>query len=303
MAYSNTVDERYSGFTEYNAYALDVGGTKYAISPGPGSLTEGTWAYGATNPSSGYSFSDTDVYLLGTLAAGTYTVTVSDFLWSPSQVDTSNIFSFSVGSDYYGFTTQTKYSDGSITFTVGDSVSEAISDYYVTITGGVSSSAQYALKYDLIQAGVATNNPATFSNATLTPGPHEVGDVLTPGLTYLDTDGIINAVPVVFWYRFDGLTYTDTGSTGSTYTITSDDVGQSIYFQVGFYDDLGNIEVSGRYGLSDVTVTSAAPTNQGASFSNPALTSGTHSVGTTLTAAVDFDDPNGVAGATLTYTW
>jgi hypothetical protein len=45
------------------------------------------------------------------------------------------------------------------------------------------------------------------------------------------------------------------------------------------------------------------PLIKGASFSNATLTSGTHSVGTTLTAAVDFDDPNGVAGATLTYTW
>ena len=97
MAYSSTVDERYIGFTEYSAYLLDVGGTKYSISPGPGALKEGAWAYGATSPSSGYSFSDTGEVTLNespdyeAKTQFVFTVTASDGLLTDTVDVTLNV--------------------------------------------------------------------------------------------------------------------------------------------------------------------------------------------------------------------
>ena len=86
------------------------------------------------------------------------------------------------------------------------------------------------------------NTPA--SGTPTISGTAQVGEALTAdtsGIT--DADGLDNVSFSYQWVRSDGTTDTDiTGATGSTYTLVSEDQGNTVKVRVSFTDDAGNAE-------------------------------------------------------------
>ena len=74
----------------------------------------------------------------------------------------------------------------------------------------------------------------------------------------IDADGLTNATYSYQWIRVDDGTPSNiTGQTGSTYTLTSDDVGESVQLQVTFTDDRG-ISESLNSAVTDAVVATSA---------------------------------------------
>ena len=100
----------------------------------------------------------------------------------------------------------------------------------------------------------AENTPAT-GEPTIT-GTIQVGETLTVDTSAIaDEDGLDNVSDSYQWISNDGNTDTDIGGqTGSTYTLTDEDVGKSIKVRVSFTDDADNAETR----TSEATDTVAA---------------------------------------------
>ena len=98
------------------------------------------------------------------------------------------------------------------------------------------------------------NSPAT--GAPTIDGTAQVGEtltVLTNGIT--DEDGLDNVSYSYQWFANDGTNDAEIGGqTGSTYTLTDEDVGKSIKVRVSFTDDADNAETR----TSEATDTVAA---------------------------------------------
>ena len=103
------------------------------------------------------------------------------------------------------------------------------------------------------------NNPAT--GAPEISGTPRVGQTLTasPG-TIADADGLTNAIYGYQWRRVSSSNSVSSipNATGTTYVVTTDDVGSKIRVRASFDDDLGNPET--RTSLSTDTVQAAATT-------------------------------------------
>ena len=98
-----------------------------------------------------------------------------------------------------------------------------------------------------IGAGTAIPGPAPDSPATGAPtigGAAEVGQVLSADVSSIDDDnGLDNAVFSYQWLRSDGDGDTNIqDANGSSYTLVSEDEGQTIRVKVSFTDDQGNAE-------------------------------------------------------------
>ena len=138
-----------------------------------------------------------------------------------TKIFDSSSASTSEGSESYIYT----WSQPGLNWTKGDSV-------LVIIVEGKASNPQVA----------STNSPAT-GTPTIS-GSVQVGQTLTVDTSGIaDEDGSDNATFTYQWVRIDGTTDSDIrGSTGSTYTLTSDDEGKTIKVRVSFNDDVGNEE-------------------------------------------------------------
>ena len=142
------------------------------------------------------------------------------------------------------------------------------------------------------------NSPAT--GAPTIDGTAQVGEaltVLTNGIT--DEDGLDNVSYSYQWIRNDGTNDADIGGqTGSTYTLTDEDVGKSIKVKVSFTDDADNEETL----TSEATVEVAAAPNRDATGA-PTI-SGTPQVRETLTAdTADIADEDGLTNVAYRYQW
>ena len=140
----------------------------------------------------------------------------------------------------------------------------------------------------------APNNVAT--GAPTISGTVQVDETLTAGTSGIaDEDGLTN-VSYSYQWLADGEELS--GSTGSTYTLVSDDEGKAISVAVSFTDDAGN----------DESLTSAATDAVEAKPNTPATgqpaISGTAQVGETLTAGTSgIADEDGLENATYSYQW
>jgi len=128
----------------------------------------------------------------------------------------------------------------------------------------------------------------------------QVGETLSADTSGIaDEDGLDNAAYSYQWVRNDGTT--DSGiqdATGSTYTLTADDLGKTIRVRVSFTDDAGN----GESLTSAATETVAARSNTPATGA-PAIT-GILQVGETLTADTSgIADEDGLEDVTFSYQW
>ena len=143
-------------------------------------------------------------------------------------------------------------------------------------------------------ASVAENSPATGSPTI--SGTVQVGEALTADTSGIsDSDGLDN---VTFGYQWVAGGTDISGATGSTYTLTSGEEGQTIQVRVSFTDDAGNQESL----TSSATEAVAAKANSPATGS-PTI-SGTVQVGETLTASTSgIADDDGLTNATYNYQW
>ena len=131
-------------------------------------------------------------------------------------------------------------------------------------------------------------------------GTAQVDETLTADVSSIaDADGLTNVSYSYQWIRNDGTNDADIGGqTGSTYTLTDEDVGKSIKVKVSFTDDAGNEE----------TLTSAATAAVAAKPNAPATgaptISGTAQVDETLTADTSgITDADGLDNAEFSYQW
>ena len=147
----------------------------------------------------------------------------------------------------------------------------------------------------------ATGSVAARPNTSATgrptiSGTARVGDTLTADTTGIaDADGLTN---VSYSYQWVAGGTDLGGATGSTYTLTASEQGQTIQVRVSFTDDAGN----------ETTLTSAA-TEAVAAKPNSLATgepsiSGTARVGDTLTVDTSgIADADGLENATFSYQW
>ena len=151
----------------------------------------------------------------------------------------------------------------------------------------------------------ATGAVAAADNRTATGlptigGTAQVEETLTADTTGIaDEDGLTNASYSYQWIRNDGSADADIqDTTGSTYTLSDDDLGKTIKVRVSFTDDASNGE----------TLTSAATATVAAAANSPATgapaISGTAQVEETLTADTSgIADEDGLDDATFAYQW
>ena len=144
----------------------------------------------------------------------------------------------------------------------------------------------------------AENTPAT-GEPTIT-GTTQVGETLTVDTSAIaDEDGLDNVSYSYQWIRNDGTNDADIGGqTGSTYTLTDEDVGKSIKLRVSFTDDADHEE----------TLTSAATGVVAAKPNSPATGAptidGTAQVGETLTVLTNgITDEDGLDNVSYSYQW
>ena len=145
---------------------------------------------------------------------------------------------------------------------------------------------------------VRPNTPAT--GLPTISGTAQVDETLTADTSGIsDSDGLTNVSYSYQWIRNDGTNDADVGGqTGSTYTLTDEDVGKTIKVRVSFTDDAGNEE----------TLTSAATAAVASRPNTPATglptISGTAQAGKTLTANISgMADEDGLDNAEFSYQW
>ena len=127
-------------------------------------------------------------------------------------------------------------------------------------------------------------------------GTPQVDQTLTADTSDIDDeDGLTN---VSYRYQWGAGGSDIDGATGSTYTLTYSEQGQTIQVQVSFTDDADNEETL----TSAATVAVAAAPNRGAT-GQPTI-SGTPQVGETLTAdTANIADEDGLTNPTFAYQW
>ena len=136
MAYSFTYDEKYYGFFSSNASAYP---------DAPFSLNN-TFVIAANSAAQGLSkpinfLADTDVYSMGTLSAGTYSISASNAYWF-------------FGTDYSNFVSPTVSVYNSLGQVIAGGFSSSTSfdvssvgDYFIGVTGSTFSQSQYSVNY------------------------------------------------------------------------------------------------------------------------------------------------------------
>ena len=145
---------------------------------------------------------------------------------------------------------------------------------------------------------VRISSPA--SGLPIINGTAEVSNTLTADISeILDADGLVNATFSYQWIANAGTAETEiAGATSSTYTLTLDDVGNTIAVRVRFTDDYGFEETL----TSEPTAVVIARRNSPAS-GLPTI-SGTAEVSNTLTADIsEILDADGLVNATFSYQW
>ena len=144
-------------------------------------------------------------------------------------------------------------------------------------------------------AVAAKANTAPTGLPTITGTP-QVDQTLTADTSNIDDeDGLTN---VSYRYQWSAGGSDIEGATGSTYTLTYSEQGQTIQVQVSFTDDADNEETL----TSAATVAVAAAPNRGAT-GQPTI-SGTPQVGQTLTADTsNIADLDGITNPTFAYQW
>ena len=173
--------------------------------------------------------------------------------------------------------------------------------YYLTVSSNdwtwtaydQTASFKIVVKEAAVTAAEA-NSPAT--GAPTISGTAQVGETLTADTSAIaDEDGLTN---VSYAYQWLAGGSDISGATGSSYTLTSSEQGQTVQVQVTFTDDADNAESL----TSEATVAVAAKPNTAAT-GEPTI-SGTVQVDETLTAGTSaISDEDGLTNVSYQYQW
>ena len=138
------------------------------------------------------------------------------------------------------------------------------------------------------------NSPAT--SAPTIGGSAQVGETLTADTSGIaDADGLDDAT---FSFQWVAGGSDISGATGSTYTLTASDQGQTVQVRVSFTDDAGNEET-----LTSVATASVAARPNSPATGAPTI-SGTMRVGETVAAGTTgIADADGLDNASFSYQW
>ena len=155
----------------------------------------------------------------------------------------------------------------------------------------------------LTSAAIATvsrrANAAAIGQPTIT-GTAQVGETLSAETSGISDANGLTAVQFTYqWVRSSGVTDTNiSGATGQSYTLTSDDQGNTVKVTVLFADDDGYAET-----LTSAATGTVSPRANVAATGLPTIT-GTAQVGETLSADTSgISDDNGLANVQFTYQW
>ena len=152
------------------------------------------------------------------------------------------------------------------------------------------------LRYAWEESGETPNPNSPATGAPTITGTAQVGETLTADTSGIaDEDGLENASFAYQWLADDSEI---ADATGSTYTLTSDDLGKRVKVEVSFTDDAGNGEslTSAETGQVENRPNSPATVQ-------PAI-SGTTQVGETLTADTSgIADTDGLNNAAFAHQW
>ena len=146
----------------------------------------------------------------------------------------------------------------------------------------------------VVAAAPEGNSPAT--GAPAIGGTLQVGETLTASTSGIaDQDGLDD---VSYGYQWIAGGSDVGGATGSTYTLTSSEQGQTIRVRVTFTDDAGNAESLASAATAQVEARPNTPAT-----SQPTIT-GTPQVGETLTADTSgISDDDGLTNVSYSYQW
>ena len=197
--------------------------------------------YGALIRPSLYT-ADRDVYHLGILAAGNYTLDVdgNNWDWSNSYYGyDTNIAQFGVSDSAGNWIDYTTSAVSELTFTLSSAT-----DIYAVVVGSAFQEAEYRIFYTY--DGVS-NSAAIWGTSASYTGSLISGQEIDASVTYSDTDGNSDNIVATGWY-LDGVYQTSS----ETFTLTDDHVGQTLTFRFAFYDDAGNLEASNAYTAGEV---------------------------------------------------
>ena len=165
--------------------------------------------------------------------------------------------------------------------------------------GGDPETAEYIPPPPAQQQGSETpsNTPAT--GLPSISGTPQVGETLTADTSPIDdADGLTGAT---FEYQWTAGGSEINGATGSTYTLTSSEQGQTIQVRVTFTDDADNAETLTSAATGAVAAAAAQANSPATGL--PSI-SGTPQVGETLTADTSpIDDEDGLTNASYSYQW
>ena len=165
--------------------------------------------------------------------------------------------------------------------------------YAESLTSAATDTVSFAVQQQ------TANSPA--SGAPAITGTAQVGETLTADTSGIaDDDGLTSATFVYQWFADDAEI---TGATGSTYVLTSSEVGQTLKVRVSLTDDGGNEEV-----LTSTATGAVSPAVQQQSINTPATgdptINGTAQVGETLTADTSgISDSDGITSVSYSYQW
>ena len=232
MAYINTVDERYGGtIISGSAGSRDAPGVLNNLF----ALAEGQIGYGALIPDQFYN-ADLDVYHLGLLTTGTYSIDVNGSNWDFYNSYYAGVSSFGVV-DQTGFdivpASYTEYTDLTFTLTTN-------TDVYAYVQGGTFTGQEYSIQYNLI----SVDNLPSYSAGFLfqidsdTDARPDVGDVVNFSNIIVDLDGF-KIGPVTYWYLYDPASNTleEVQPDGTTYTFANADVGKFLTVNTQYIDN------------------------------------------------------------------
>ena len=239
MAYVSTFDERGSYWEGLNADDRDAPSNLnnyYVLAqdmPGFGNLTDD------------YVLGDQDVYSLGVLSTGEYSVDVDGYTWDFSNYGYGSLSSFQVLNSYGSIVEESYNEFTDINFTV-----TSADTYYVKIIGSSYAEEQYSVSYSKI---VELNSPTDWDLSASYSGDLVSGETLDASIFYFDADGNSDGIVHTAWY-VDG-TYQ---GISDTFILEDSHIGKTVSFDFGLIDDESNIEISDLYIAG---VVSAEPTN------------------------------------------
>ncbi|WEK54740.1 MAG: S-layer homology domain-containing protein [Candidatus Cohnella colombiensis] len=140
------------------------------------------------------------------------------------------------------------------------------------------------------------------SNVTVT-GTAQVGETLTGNYTYSDVNGDAQGTSTFKWYRADDAAGTNktaiAGATGTSYTLTSHDLGKHVSFEV---TPIANKAPTTGSVIESSRTLAVIPAEAAPAASNVTVT-GTTLIGQTLTGSYAYSDVNGDAEGTSTFKW